>query len=315
LSLRSLVFRRRILCSIISRSRMLSAPKPVRDDLEISYRSKKLDDPYVVTIEISNVGRAPVLGEHFTQGRALEFQIDAPILRILTVEHKPESAPQPSIVAHEGSFGLKPELLVKGEAIRASLLTEGEPGNVRVHLNPFGDIAVQLRDREAWLRQRNRRVSLTILIMVPVISAVALATSFASTHLARQELARARTAAGSFACANLIESSNNAGTAFESVYVSMRVPVSNRTKDTVVHFINNAKTQSDLLVRAYRTAADAGIVLGKTARIPTMSEGVAAVLVHSRARLRRITKKELDLVHHTASLLNSKQALPPACQF
>jgi hypothetical protein len=165
---RSSVLRRRLMCSIISRTRMLSAPKPIKDDLTISYRDKKVDDPYVANIEISNVGRAPILGEDYTQSRSLKFELAAPIVTVLSVWHKPASAPRPSITSEGNIFELQPELLVRGETIRTSLLTEGQPGDVRVFFNPFGAVKVLARDREAWEKKRLKRLQYTAVTLATV---------------------------------------------------------------------------------------------------------------------------------------------------
>jgi len=67
--------KRKILCNIISRSQMVSGLPGLNGDLDISYKKNKLEDPQVVAIEISNVGKDPILRDDFTENRWLEFRL------------------------------------------------------------------------------------------------------------------------------------------------------------------------------------------------------------------------------------------------
>jgi len=96
---------------------------------------------------------------------------DAPIITMLSTEHEPDSAPRPTLSFSEYLLKLRPELLVRNEIIRVSLLTEGRPGEARVSLNPFGAVDVQVRDRAAWLRQRFKRRAIISTISLSIAAA------------------------------------------------------------------------------------------------------------------------------------------------
>jgi hypothetical protein len=138
---------------------MLAAPKAIRDELKIIYQEGALDDPYVIALEIANVGRSAIRSDSFDKDRGITFEISAPIIRVLSAQHVPSSAPAPQFVSNGNLLELRPELIVKGELIRASLLTEGAVSDLRLVLNPFGDVGVEVRDRESWERKRSKRLT------------------------------------------------------------------------------------------------------------------------------------------------------------
>lgn len=127
---RSGIVRRSVMCTLVSRSRLLDAPPFVRNQLEVNFRGESVRDPHVVALEISSAGRAAIPSQAFDKGRSLIFKIDAPIIKVLTVEHTPSSAPKPALSSERDTFALGPELLVEGEIINASILTEGRPTDV-----------------------------------------------------------------------------------------------------------------------------------------------------------------------------------------
>jgi hypothetical protein len=155
-----LIPKRRILCSIISASPLLTAPKPMREDLEIRYQNERVERPNVATLEISNVGRNAIPSEFFDKDRGILFGITVPIIKVLAVDYTPSSAPVPPVSATKDGLELKPELIVAKETITVSLLTEGPVQGVSVSFNPLTDVNVDIRDREAWQKQRTLKLGI-----------------------------------------------------------------------------------------------------------------------------------------------------------
>ncbi len=185
--------RQRLLCSIISSSSLLTAPKHIREDLEIRYQKEPVENPWIVTLEILNTGRKAIEKESFTRGernrqRGLRFDLAAPIITILPVEHKPSSAPKPRIIPTAGGLELRPELIVTKETITVPLLTKGPIGDITLSLNPFAEVTVDIRDREVWQRQRSRRTQL----LSVAISAIAVILAVLATVSAFIEVISAK---------------------------------------------------------------------------------------------------------------------------
>src|ERR1022692_1409882 len=116
--------RRRLTCTVVSRSRLMNAPQAIRDNLKISYEGRTFDDPYVTVFEIGSTGRAAIPSTSFDNGRNLQLDLVATIETILSVEVEPQSATKPSIVNNGSVLELKPELIARREVIRIALLTE-----------------------------------------------------------------------------------------------------------------------------------------------------------------------------------------------
>ena len=156
---RSLAVRKRLLVSIVSRSSLVSAPESLRSNLEVIYQKRPIEDPCLVNVEVVNVGSTAIPSGSFDRGRSMVFDIGKQIVEILSVEQTPDSSPKPQITSHGSTFALLPELICIGEAIRAVILTAGAVTGIEVALNPFGDVVVELKDREIWERKRARRAT------------------------------------------------------------------------------------------------------------------------------------------------------------
>jgi hypothetical protein len=155
---RSTTTRKKILLTITSRSQLLSAPQSMRDDLQIKLKDEPIQgNPYVTALELANVGRSPIRSDDFDSKRSLQFTLDVKIIKHLSTEHSPSSAPKPTVTATDTAFSLAPELIAKGEIIKIALLTEGKPSRVETTFSPFGEVTIEIGDREAQAAKQRRR--------------------------------------------------------------------------------------------------------------------------------------------------------------
>jgi hypothetical protein len=162
--------KRRLRCTVVSRTRLMNAPQSVRDSLKISYKRRSLGDPYVVVLEIASTGRLAIPSTSFDNGRSLRLSFNADIETILSTEYQPSSATKPVVEAQGNAVEFKPELIARRETVRVSLLTDGNPGSVSVSLNPFTDVGVETADQEAALARRAkwRVISTSVLVVLTV---------------------------------------------------------------------------------------------------------------------------------------------------
>jgi hypothetical protein len=177
---RSGTIRKCLLFSIISRTRLLTAPEAM-NELEVSYQGERLTDPYVTAIELTNIGKSAIPSVSFDRGRGVELNLNVQILKVLAIEQRPLSAPKPSILADGTKFILEPELIARSETITVSVLTEGSVENINLIFNPFGEVEIKIRDRVVWQRQRNRQYALITAACTAVGVAIA---AFVSPYIA-----------------------------------------------------------------------------------------------------------------------------------
>jgi hypothetical protein len=155
----------------------------MRDELQIKYNGASITgDPYVTAIELANLGKTHIGSGDFDGQRSLKFSLDTRIIKLLSTEHSPSSAPAPVISADGTTLSLMPELITKGEIIKVAVLTDGRPTEARVDFKPFGDVAVDTGDREVLESKRARTlqitgITMTVLIAVMLIVNVILAIS------------------------------------------------------------------------------------------------------------------------------------------
>lgn len=166
--------KRRLRCTVVSRTRLMNAPKVVRDDLKVFYKDQALANPYVTVFEIASTGRSAIPSDSFDNGRSLQLKLGAELETVLSVEYKPSSATKPVIEGNGSIIEFHPELVARREIITASLLTDGDPGSVAVALNPFSDVRIEIIDRELAQARRTKWTGRAVAVLA-VFTAFAVA--------------------------------------------------------------------------------------------------------------------------------------------
>jgi hypothetical protein len=181
LALRTSVARKSLNCSVISRTRLLAAPAPMRGRLQVVFGNEPpLADPYVTVVEIANTGKTSIGSRLFDNGRSMVFDLGADIIDVLSVERTPESSPLPNIVSSGSTIELQPEVIAAGEVIRASVLSRDRVHGIELTLNPLSEtFKISTRDREVWQHQQARRLkfarfALAAVLVVEIVGVVLL---------------------------------------------------------------------------------------------------------------------------------------------
>ena len=193
--------RRRLNCTIVSRSRLMNAPQALRDELKISYDDRALTNPYVAAFEIASTGRSAIPSSSFDKDRSLQLYLETQILMLLSMEYEPPSAAKPTVNTDGNVIELRPELIARREVIKLSLLTEGIIGNVLVALNPFSDVKIEIKDREAIESRRRKWLSFAP-IAVALLAVVATAIAI---YLTARATNRTNEVAGTTLCLTITE--------------------------------------------------------------------------------------------------------------
>jgi hypothetical protein len=321
---RSGIIRKRLLLSITSRSRLLAAPKSMRDDLEISYKNEPLHgDPYVTAIELANIGKSPIRSDEFDRQRALLFALDVPIIKVLSSEHEPVSAPSPKVIANNGEFELQPELIARGEVVKIALLTEGRAGKIDIKFKPFGDVDVEIRDREAWIAQRSRRRAVaTAAAAIALTALLALTTVLAISTSAQtnKNFAQSEQAIVYAWCSTLVQSAPNTALSIQTAVSQIAPPkVGKANKFTFTpmyyRFAADAERAIGDLVNAYNLAANSGgIPLGKATNVLTQVPYATTILERlPREKTAATVVNDISTLSKIEGVLSSNQAIPSRC--
>lgn len=193
--------RRRLRCTIISRTRLMNAPQLVRHNLKVSYKDQELTDPYVVVLEIVGTGRSAIPSSSFDNGRSLQLGLASGIETILSTDYRPVSATKPVVEGQGSTVELKPELIARREIISISLLTDGDPGSLNVFQNPFTDVRLETADQEAAQKQRAR----WLIIATSVLAVLTLVTLGIGGYETYQSVNRSNALSGATLCVTLTE--------------------------------------------------------------------------------------------------------------
>jgi hypothetical protein len=236
---RQALSRRKLSCTVVSRSRLMDAPRTIRDSLKLTYQDKILKDPYIAALEIANTGRSAIPTVSFDNGRSLQLDLATEIQTVLSIECEPSSAMTPTIVSNGSAIELQPELIARREVIRISLLTEGNVGAATVSLNPFTDVKVETRDREA-IEERRRKVTSLATPLLVAFTIIAIAVAFYLTIRADDTAARSNAVIGSALCESLTEFG-------ETTWLSMELV----NRDIIVYRTGDGAIESIKFASAY----------------------------------------------------------------
>ena len=93
-------------------------------DIEFSVDGKKLDQPYLTVINISNDGKRPITSADFEVPLELRFSSDSKLVRIQIADKSPEQL-EPKFTETSTGFLLQPTLLNPGDSIKVVLINSG----------------------------------------------------------------------------------------------------------------------------------------------------------------------------------------------
>lgn len=310
--------RRRLSFIIVSRSRLVDAPEAMQGDLKVTYQDSTLNNPYVVALEIVNSGRSAIPSASFDNNQCLRLGFATPILKILSIEHEPTSAPSPSVTVHDGDLELSPGLIARREVVRASLLTEGIAEEANVVRNPFNDVKIHTEDREVS-EARRRRI---LVFGTPVIAVMTVIVTVIAAYLSVQSSRKQTiTVAADVICLSVIEFGQSSQLAIHLVERDMSV---SRLSDGRVHSLrfapgygsdlSNASYETQLFVTGSQSLRDSGVQLGAASQISTDDSQATVILKRlPKENVQNASKDLARLSAITNRISNPKSAVPEGC--
>lgn len=311
--------RRRLSCIVVSRSRLIDAPLAMQDDLKVSYQDNLLNNPYVVALEIANTGRSAIPTKSFDDDQSLQLNLTSSILKILSIEHEPTSAPKPTMVATASVIELKPGLIAKHEIIRASLLMEGTTRTPSVALDPFSDVKIHVADREASEARRSK-----ILTRGTPVAAVLTAIVIAIAAYLSVKSARTQTVAvtGDVVCISELEFGQSSLLAVELAYRDISVSRSRGGHIRLITFtrsynidVSNANYETQLFATASQALESSGVQLGAMPIISADDSQATKILrrLPEEGNGAAANKDLTSLSEIVSRISNPNSAIPKGC--
>jgi hypothetical protein len=104
------------------------------------YRRRVLEDPHIVRIRISNIGRREIRSGDFDQGTPLQLDIGVKIAALLRVICSPDDMPDPKASINERRLSLFPSLIPRHASIYFVILLDGPCGEI-TYKSPLTDVS------------------------------------------------------------------------------------------------------------------------------------------------------------------------------
>lgn len=137
---------------------LLKAPSDTKDDLQLHYKNKLLNRPYIVRINIALRGRKDLASGDYDNAQPLQLDLGSQIIELLEVTSKPTTAPAPTINQKETSIQIGPSLITVGQKIAIGILVDGSRP-VLTCVSPLKDVKVR--------RQKESSTEVDLLLMGP----------------------------------------------------------------------------------------------------------------------------------------------------
>lgn len=291
----------------------------MRGELEIRYQDRTLNDPYVIACELASVGRAAIPSRSFDDRQSLQLSLTTPILRLLTLEHEPKSAVEPTVLTNGNIIDLKPVLIARREVIRLSLLTEGTVGPLGRNLDPFSDVKLETADREADEVRRKKRLSI-VGLATPIAATIALIlTVVAATLSITNANARANTVTEDVLCLSVLEYGQSTQLSMTLAYRDITTHRSNNGQLRAVTFapsynsdVSNADQQLRYLAAAYPSFEGSGISLGDAASVSAYAKQASAIMTRlPREGASAAASKDLAVLSTLVRRLSNPNTVTP----
>lgn len=144
--------KRKLSCYALAVASLLTDESVTETGIEVKHQGVNLQDPYLVTICLENVGRYAVTSSHFDRSRPLAIDLGVNIKAVTKLSISPSTGSSYEHSTVGSKLLLGPDLLEPGQVLIVQLLTDGVPkiddlnSHVERHL---GDTEMDFKERRA----------------------------------------------------------------------------------------------------------------------------------------------------------------------
>lgn len=158
------------------------------DQLSVNYGGRQIQAPHVCRIRLQSTGKHAISNEQFNGGAPLIIQLGVDIVETLSRDQVPPYIAEADLRCSGIEIKLYPSILVAGETVNMSVLTEGAPVPTISHslVDTKVEFAVsqieaeQLREQQLNAARKWTRAMLavaSVMLLIGVIGAIAASTS------------------------------------------------------------------------------------------------------------------------------------------
>jgi hypothetical protein len=151
----------------ISGNLIISATEDQREDLSVVYRGRSVNNPYIMIIRITNVGKQEIREADFTEPISIDFGTAELLANDVIGKSNPKLKGRFAVDTSEPNLvKFTPELLNRDEWVEFQFVTDGVPGQPIVDTRFAGQAAPILNMEERRHRTATRRSALIIAAVV-----------------------------------------------------------------------------------------------------------------------------------------------------
>lgn len=124
--------RRRLYWSMPVIAPLLSAPKGMREELELRHNGIPLRDPHLLEVHLASRSRRDISSDDFDSHEPLRLDVGANIVDILRTSSTPATPPAPDITHDTTALKIGPSLIGKRQRITITVLADGRDPHLTI---------------------------------------------------------------------------------------------------------------------------------------------------------------------------------------
>lgn len=165
--------------------------KEALQGLEVSVDGKRIENPYLVVLEISNDGSKPILASDFESPLQIHVTSDTYFVRS-RITHKTPKDVDMDITAEKSKVLLKPALLNPKDSVTLTLVTAGAAPSLDTRARIAGIASIGIADNTIKKRNTSRLILLAVAaVLLSIASSVAYDGAFSKKGIVLRQRAAA----------------------------------------------------------------------------------------------------------------------------
>jgi hypothetical protein len=160
---------------LLSDTPLLTRRHALSEKLKVTYDSRTVESPRIVTIRLVSRGRADIAREAFDRGQPLILDLGTPIVDLVKVETSPSDRPDPEWTLRGSELLVGPSHFGRRQTTEFSLLIDGREPSIVAPKQTLIDVRVEHGDGATVRQSRIIRVLLWIAGLGALVAIVGLA--------------------------------------------------------------------------------------------------------------------------------------------
>ena len=165
--------KRRLYYAWLSDTPLITRQHDLSEELKVSYGTRQLVKPRIVTVQLVSRGRRDIAREAFDEGKPVCLDLSTPIVQCVKVATSPSDRPDPSYALDGSKLLIGPSHFGKRQTTVFSLLLDGKTPEIVRPQQSLIDVEIRQGDGQTFFTSPTRWLFIAVVALAAVAAVLA----------------------------------------------------------------------------------------------------------------------------------------------